>query len=192
MKKRRAKASWLASTRSAASAAKSPSSSVAMTRTSEFSSTTLSRAEWTSRTVYSRPGPSFGCCSVRTTRCGACFRSPSDSVSSRMRSRGRLLAATGITDSPADAVLAAEVEIKYDGYLAREREAAVRLAELASFVLPPDLPYLELRTLATEARQKLDRVRPTSLAQAARIPGVTPSDLHSLVLEATRWRRRVA
>src|SRR5438093_3131169 len=107
-------------------------------------------------------------------------------------SLGRLLAATGITDSPADAVLAAEVEIKYDGYLAREREAAARLAELASFVLPPDLPYLELRTLATEARQKLDRVRPTSLAQAARIPGVTPSDLHSLVLEATRWRRRVA
>jgi tRNA uridine 5-carboxymethylaminomethyl modification enzyme len=92
----------------------------------------------------------------------------------------------------ADAVLAAEIEIKYDGYLAREREAAARLAELASFALPVDLPYLELHTLATEARQKLDRVRPTSLAQAARIPGVTPSDLHNLVLEATRWRRRVA
>src|SRR5256886_1925537 len=67
-----------------------------------------------------------------------------------------------------------------------------RLAELAAFILPPDLPYLELRTLATEARQKLDRVRPSSLAQAARVPGVTPSDLHNLVLEATRWRRRVA
>jgi len=107
-------------------------------------------------------------------------------------SLARLLAATGITDAPTDAVLAAEVEIKYDGYLAREREAAARLAELASFVLPPDLPYVELRTLATEARQKLDRVRPTSLAQAARVPGVTPSDLHNLVLEATRWRRRVA
>ena len=92
----------------------------------------------------------------------------------------------------ADAVLAAEIEIKYDGYLVRERDAAARLAELASFALPPDLPYLELRTLATEARQKLDRVRPTSLAQAARVPGVTPSDLHNLVLEATRWRRRVA
>src|SRR5213083_2355601 len=107
-------------------------------------------------------------------------------------SLGRLLVATGIADASVDAVLAAEVEIKYDGYLAREREAAARLAELASFVLPPDLPYLELRTLATEARQKLDRVRPTSLAQAARIPGVTPSDLHNLVLAATRWRRRVA
>jgi tRNA uridine 5-carboxymethylaminomethyl modification enzyme len=91
-----------------------------------------------------------------------------------------------------DAVLAAEIEIKYDGYLQREREAAARLAELASFALPPDLPYLELRSLATEARQKLDQVRPTSLAQAARVPGVSPSDLHNLVLEATRWRRRVA
>jgi tRNA uridine 5-carboxymethylaminomethyl modification enzyme len=108
-------------------------------------------------------------------------------------SLGALFAAAGVAERmSADAVLAAEIEIKYEGYLARERDAAARLAELASFALPPDLPYAELRTLATEARQKLDRVRPTSLAQAARVPGVTPSDLHSLVLEATRWRRRVA
>jgi tRNA uridine 5-carboxymethylaminomethyl modification enzyme len=104
-----------------------------------------------------------------------------------------LFAAAGVgADAAAEAIVAAEIEIKYDGYLAREREAAARLAELAAFVLPHDLPYLELRTLATEARQKLDRVRPSSLAQAARVPGVTPSDLHNLVLEATRWRRRVA
>ncbi|HKA59976.1 MAG TPA: tRNA uridine-5-carboxymethylaminomethyl(34) synthesis enzyme MnmG [Gemmatimonadales bacterium] len=104
-----------------------------------------------------------------------------------------LLAAAGVAaDASPDAVLAAEIEIKYDGYLARERDAAARLAELASFSLPSDLPYLDLHTLATEARQKLDRVRPTSLAQAARVPGVTPSDLHNLVMEATRWRRRVA
>jgi tRNA uridine 5-carboxymethylaminomethyl modification enzyme len=108
-------------------------------------------------------------------------------------SLGALLEAAGVVSAAgADAVLAAEIEIKYDGYLAREREAAARLAELASFALPSDLPYLELHTLATEARQKLDRVRPTSLAQAARVPGVTPSDLHNLILEATRWRRRVA
>jgi tRNA uridine 5-carboxymethylaminomethyl modification enzyme len=108
-------------------------------------------------------------------------------------SLGALLEAAGVaSETAADAILAAEVEIKYDGYLARERDAAARLAELASFALPSDLPYLELHTLATEARQKLDRVRPTSLAQAARVPGVTPSDLHNLVLEATRWRRRVA
>jgi tRNA uridine 5-carboxymethylaminomethyl modification enzyme len=91
-----------------------------------------------------------------------------------------------------EAYVAVEIELKYEGYLARERAAAARLAELASFALPPELPYLSLRTLSTEARQKLDRVRPTSLAQAARVPGVSPSDLHNLVVETMRWRRHVA
>ena len=106
-------------------------------------------------------------------------------------SLGVLLSAAGAAPQvEADVVRSAEIELKYEGYLAREREAARRLAELASFALPCDLPYLELASLATEARQKLDVVRPTSLAQAARIPGVSPSDLHNLVVEATRWRRR--
>ena len=104
-----------------------------------------------------------------------------------------LLEAAGVTVTcDAGVVASAEIELKYDGYLARERDAARRLAELASFALPAELPYLELQSLATEARQKLDRVRPTSLAQAARIPGVSPSDLHNLVVETARWRRRVA
>jgi tRNA uridine 5-carboxymethylaminomethyl modification enzyme len=103
-----------------------------------------------------------------------------------------LEAAGAAADLSADACLAADIELKYEGYLARERAAAQRLAELAQFVLPADLPYLELASLATEARQKLDGVRPSSLAQAARIPGVSPSDLHNLVVEAMRWRRRVA
>src|SRR5213593_2893436 len=102
-----------------------------------------------------------------------------------------LLEAAGVTvTAEAAAVRSAEIELKYEGYLVREREAARRLAELASFALPGDLPYLELVSLATEARQKLDVVRPTSLAQAARIPGVSPSDLHNLVVESARWRRR--
>src|SRR5881296_3210882 len=104
-----------------------------------------------------------------------------------------LLEAAGVTvTAEAAAVASAEIELKYDGYLAREREAATRLAELAAFALPADLPYVEFKSLATEARQKLDRIRPTSLAQAARIPGVSPSDLHNLVVETARWRRRVA
>ena len=104
-----------------------------------------------------------------------------------------LLEAAGVSVTADEAaVVSAGIELKYDGYLAREREAATRLAELASFALPTDLPYVEFKSLATEARQKLDRIRPTSLAQAARIPGVSPSDLHNLVVEAARWRRRVA
>src|SRR5881296_3153519 len=106
--------------------------------------------------------------------------------------RALLEAARVHVDVPDDVVAAVEIEIKYAGYLEREREAAARLAELASFALPSDLPYPELRSLATEARQKLERVRPTSLAQAARVPGVSPSDLHNLVVETLRWRRQVA
>jgi tRNA uridine 5-carboxymethylaminomethyl modification enzyme len=91
-----------------------------------------------------------------------------------------------------DSWLSAEIEIKYAGYLARERDAAQRLTELAEFRLPMDLPYSELRSLSTEARQKLGAVRPQSLAQAARVPGVSPSDLQNLVLEVTKRRRAVA
>jgi tRNA uridine 5-carboxymethylaminomethyl modification enzyme len=93
---------------------------------------------------------------------------------------------------PDETWLSAEIEIKYAGYLERERDAARRLAELAEFRLPAELPYSELRSLSTEARQKLDSIRPESLAQAARVPGVSPSDLQNLVLEVTRRRRVVA
>src|SRR5438093_265576 len=104
-----------------------------------------------------------------------------------------LFAAAGVeTEAAPEAIVAAEIEIKYDGYLAREREAAARLAELAAFVLHPYLTYLALHNLATEAMNKNDRIRPSSLAQAARIPGVSPSDLHNLIVETARWRRQVA
>jgi len=104
-----------------------------------------------------------------------------------------LLEAAGVLAGTSEAALAAaEIELKYDGYLAREREAAERLAELASFALPLDIPYLDLASLSTEARQKLDRIRPLSLSQASRVPGISPSDLHNLVMETVRWRRRIA
>ncbi|MBI3982163.1 MAG: tRNA uridine-5-carboxymethylaminomethyl(34) synthesis enzyme MnmG [Gemmatimonadetes bacterium] len=88
-----------------------------------------------------------------------------------------------------DAWASAEIELKYEGYLAREREAAQRLAELTEFQLPADVPYAELASLSTEARHKLNQIRPTSLAQAGRIPGVSPSDLQNLVFEVVRRAR---
>ncbi len=88
--------------------------------------------------------------------------------------------------------LAVEIELKYVGYLARERAAAEKLAEMASFELPGDLVYAGMSSLSYEARQKLDHIRPLSLAQAGRIPGVSPSDLQNLVVEVLRLRRSVA
>ncbi|NIM48870.1 MAG: tRNA uridine-5-carboxymethylaminomethyl(34) synthesis enzyme MnmG [Gemmatimonadales bacterium] len=97
-----------------------------------------------------------------------------------------------VPEATDDVWMSAEIELKYAGYLERERQAAQKLAEMADFRLPPDLSYMELQSLSTEARQKLDLVRPESLAQAGRIPGVSPSDLQNLVLEVVRRRRSAA
>lgn len=101
-----------------------------------------------------------------------------------------LFDAAGLGDAPVgEAVVTAELEIKYAGYFARERDAADRLRRMGDFALAADLPYADMKSLSTEARQKLGHRRPLSLAMAARIPGVSPADLQNLVLEAERWRR---
>jgi tRNA uridine 5-carboxymethylaminomethyl modification enzyme len=101
---------------------------------------------------------------------------------------GDLLALAGI--EPCGEEEWAEIEIKYGGYLARERDAAVRLQEMEGFVLPTTLAYRDLFSLSFEARQKLDAARPESLGQAGRIPGVSPADLQALVLEVVKMRTR--
>jgi tRNA uridine 5-carboxymethylaminomethyl modification enzyme len=101
-----------------------------------------------------------------------------------------LFDAADIADAPhGEAVVTAELEIKYSGYFVREREAADRLRRMGDFSLSAELPYAEMKSLSTEARQKLEHRRPSSLAMAARIPGVSPSDLQNLVLEVERRRR---
>jgi tRNA uridine 5-carboxymethylaminomethyl modification enzyme len=62
---------------------------------------------------------------------------------------------------------------------------------MGDFSLGSDLEYDEMRSLSLEARQKLSKLKPVSLAQASRIPGVSPSDLQNLVIEVER-RKRVA
>jgi tRNA uridine 5-carboxymethylaminomethyl modification enzyme len=84
----------------------------------------------------------------------------------------------------------ADIEFKYGGYIARERSAAAKLDKLEDFAIPADLEYRELTTLAFEARERLNALRPTTLGRASRIPGITPSDLHNLVLEVTKHRLR--
>jgi tRNA uridine 5-carboxymethylaminomethyl modification enzyme len=70
----------------------------------------------------------------------------------------------------------------------RERERADRLREHADFALDPELPYADFLTLSHEAREKLLEVQPGTLAQASRIPGVSPADLQNLILEVRRVR----
>ena len=95
--------------------------------------------------------------------------------------------ASGI-EVDAEAIEWADIELKYAGYLNRERAAALRLAQMDGFELPAELEYRSLATLSIEAREKLSAARPRSLGQAGRIPGVSPSDLQSLVMEVLKRR----
>jgi tRNA uridine 5-carboxymethylaminomethyl modification enzyme len=101
-------------------------------------------------------------------------------------------ACCSVPECSEDSWTSTEIELKYVGYLERERQAARKLEELVDFRLPPDLAYQGLSSLSTEARQKLERVRPESLAQASRIPGVSPADLQNLVQEVLRHGQNVA
>lgn len=87
------------------------------------------------------------------------------------------------------ALITVELELKYAGYFERERVHADKLKRMSQLALPVDLPYAEFRSLSTEARQKLSARRPTTLAQAASIPGVSQSDLQNLLVELERRRR---
>jgi tRNA uridine 5-carboxymethylaminomethyl modification enzyme len=87
-----------------------------------------------------------------------------------------------------DVLAAVEVELKYEGYVEKERVRAQRLRSHANYLLDNDLPYMEFLSVSYEAREKLGRIRPGSLAQAGRIPGVSPADLQNLVMEVRRLR----
>ena len=91
-----------------------------------------------------------------------------------------------------EALITADLEIKYAGYFERERAQADRMRRMGDFSLDDDLEYGDMQSLSTEARQKLSKLRPLSLAQASRIPGVSPSDLQNLVIEVERRRRLAA
>ncbi len=100
-----------------------------------------------------------------------------------------LFEATGVGMSlDHEALITVELELKYAGYFERERVQAEKMKRMGDFPLPPALPYGELRSLSTEARQKLGALRPRTLAQASRVPGVSPNDLQNLVLEIERRR----
>ncbi len=91
-----------------------------------------------------------------------------------------------------EAIVTADLEIKYAGYFERERAQADRMRRMGDFSLEDDLEYSGMQSLSMEARQKLSNLKPRSLAQASRIPGVSPSDLQNLVIEVERRRRLAA
>ena len=81
---------------------------------------------------------------------------------------------------------AAEVKMKYAGYIARERDIADKMHRLEDIKIKGRFDYNSLQSLSTECRQKLNRINPETLAQASRIPGVSPSDINVLLVHLGR------
>ena len=79
-------------------------------------------------------------------------------------------------------VEAAEILIKYQGYIDREQMIADKIRRLEDVKLAGKINYAEVKSLSTEARQKLERINPETVAQASRIPGISPSDINILLL----------
>ncbi len=97
-----------------------------------------------------------------------------------------LFGAVGL-DAHFDEVHWADTELKYEGYLGREREMVTRMERMEGMAIPVGIDYGGVETISFEAREKLGLVRPTTLGQAARVPGVTPSDVQNLAVAVLRW-----
>lgn len=89
-----------------------------------------------------------------------------------------------------EAVEEMEITVKYEGYIARQEAAVRKAARMENEKLPLDMDYLSLDGISTEARQKMDKIRPLSLGQAARIPGVSPADISVLMVYVKQRKRK--
>ena len=86
----------------------------------------------------------------------------------------------------AEAIEEAEIQIKYKGYIEREKFIAEKLHRLENIRIPDNFDFFSLQALTIEARQKLTRIRPQTIGQASRIPGVSPADVNVLLIRFGR------
>jgi len=86
------------------------------------------------------------------------------------------------TKTSEEAIEQAEIKIKYGGYLDKEEETAKKLKKLEDIKIPKDFNYEKLHSISTEAKEKLNDIQPSSIGQASRISGVSPSDINILLI----------
>lgn len=103
-----------------------------------------------------------------------------DNMSREIRQLSTLL--DSVTERKEEIIEAAEIKIKYQGYIEREKMIADKMQRLESIKIRGRFDYNSLQSLSTEARQKLTKIDPETLAQASRIPGVSPSDINVLLV----------
>jgi tRNA uridine 5-carboxymethylaminomethyl modification enzyme len=80
----------------------------------------------------------------------------------------------------------AEIQVKYSGYIEKERNNADKLTRLEDMKIPADFDYNKIKSMSIEAKQKLTKIRPITIYQASRISGVSPSDISVLLIHMGR------
>jgi tRNA uridine 5-carboxymethylaminomethyl modification enzyme len=81
-----------------------------------------------------------------------------------------------------DEIESTEIQLKYEGYIQKESDLALKFSKLENIIIHDDFNYNQLQSLSTEARQKLTKIRPKTIGQASRISGVSPSDINVLLV----------
>ena len=95
----------------------------------------------------------------------------------------RFVEKQGITQ---EVIEQAEIQIKYKGYIEREKLLAEKLRRLENIIIPADFDFMQMNALTIEARQKLTKIRPATIGQASRIPGVSPADINVMLIKFGR------
>ncbi len=112
---------------------------------------------------------------------------PQVTVKELVKWNKNILLTCNVTASDASAIFEyVENEIKYSGYLERERTIADKMIRLEALIIKDTMNYSEIDSLSTEAKQKLKRIKPKTIGQAARVPGVSPSDINVLLVHMGR------
>ena len=107
-------------------------------------------------------------------------------ISDLSRAHKKLAKYIAENDVRREIVEQAEIQIKYRGYIERERYYAEKMHRLENIAIPENFDFNAMQSLTIEARQKLSRIRPTTLGQASRIPGVSPADINVLLVKFGR------
>jgi len=83
-----------------------------------------------------------------------------------------------------------EIEVKYEGFLSRQKDQVDRLKEQENMIIPDNIDYPSIASISTEGREKLNRIKPRTLGQASRILGVSASDVSILMVYLSKWRKK--
>ena len=75
-----------------------------------------------------------------------------------------------------------EIQVKYSGYINKEKDAAEKLNKLENIIIPETFDYGKLHSVSTEGKEKLSEIKPKTIGQASRISGVSPSDINILLI----------